>query len=288
MTSTTRATRTTTRVTTTTAPVTTTTRVTTTTAAPTTTAPTTTTTAVTSTTAPATVTTTTAPVTTTATSGTSTRRPWGWILAGVALAAAVVALLVLLRRRSRQRALSAWRVESEKALDSAHLSLSVLPTSPEEITDDAHWQSVRDRVEQAAQALERAGTAAPTEDGARVARRTAEALRGLVFALEASRLLRTAAVTPTAEQLIEADAATRERVGPMSTPLSTSSTVLSNRRRWAIQHHLPVPADPEAAGPIPSSSTHCVAGVLSGAVAGGGRPSVSTRYRSGNRLVASY
>jgi hypothetical protein len=129
----------------------------------------------------------------------------------VALAAAVLALIVLLRRRSRQRSLRAWRVQSENALDAAHLSLSLLPTSPEEITDRAHWQSVRERVEQAAQALERAGSAAPTEDGARVAGQTAESLRGLVFALEASRLLRDAAVTPTAEQLIEADAATRER-----------------------------------------------------------------------------
>jgi len=144
----------------------------------------------------------------------------------VVLAAALVALILLLRRRSRQRALSAWRVESKNALDAAHLSLSLLPTSPDEITDRAHWQSVRERVEQAALALERAGTAAPTEDGARVAGRTAEALRGLVFALEASRLLRDAAVTPTAEQLIEADAATRERRADVDAALNELDSLI--------------------------------------------------------------
>ena len=58
--------------------------------------------------------------------------------------------------------------------------------------------------------------------------RTAEALRGLVFALEASRLLRDAAVTPTAEQLIEADAATRERRADVDAALNELESLIKS------------------------------------------------------------
>jgi hypothetical protein len=129
----------------------------------------------------------------------------------IVVVAGIIGLVAVLASRRRRRALAAWRSESETALDDAHLSVSLLPASAEDVVDQAHWRSVRERVEQAALALERAATAAPGEEEARATRHTAESLRGLVFALEASRLLRDAPVAPTADQLMEADSALRER-----------------------------------------------------------------------------
>jgi hypothetical protein len=111
------------------------------------------------------------------------------------------------RRRSRER----WRNETANALDATHLAMNLLPTSGVNIPDIVHWQSVRDRVEQAARSLDHSAAIAPDDEGRDAARRAAEALRGLVFALEADRLLRDGAQPPTPEQLADADLTTRTR-----------------------------------------------------------------------------
>ena len=124
---------------------------------------------------------------------------------------AVAALVaVLVHRSRRRRAIQSWQSESRAAVDAAHLALNLLPGSEREIVDRAHWQAVRARVEEAAQLLERAASTAPTEEGAAASRRSAEALRGLGFALESSLLVREAATAPSGTQLAEADIATRE------------------------------------------------------------------------------
>jgi hypothetical protein len=204
--------------TTTTAPVTTTTTPVTTTTSPptTTTVPATTTTLPATTTAPATTTTTT-PATTSASSS-----QWWWlVLALVLVAGLITGIVLVVRRRNRDRAELAWRQEAQGALDGARLARGLLPVSAGEIPDAARWQSVREQVEQAALALERAGSAAPTPEGAASARRAAESLRGMVFALESDQLLRDGTKVPTADELAQADALCRARGAELDVTLGS-------------------------------------------------------------------
>ncbi len=211
--------------TTTTAPATTSTAPATTTTAPTTTttAPATTTTgpATTTTTAPATTTTRpSTPSTTTTTTTTTSSSTWWWLALALVLVAILLTLIVIgVRRRGQKQAEAAWRGDTVGALDGARLARELLPSSGSAIADAAHWQSVRERVEQAAQSLDRAGAVAPSPEGASSARGTAEALRGLVFALEADRLLRDGVQAPSPEQLGQADAACRARAADLDAAL---------------------------------------------------------------------
>jgi hypothetical protein len=186
--------------TTTAAPITT---VAPTTVASTTTAPRSTTTEVPTSTAP--TTTSVAP----ATAKSST--PWGWVLAAALLVLAVLLVVLLIRRANRRRAMLAWSTRMAAVLGTARLARGLLPLSGAEITDDAHWQSVRARAQQAAQSLEGAVSDAPTPETADAARRAGAALQGLVFALESDRLMRDGARPPTGEQLAQADLAIRTR-----------------------------------------------------------------------------
>lgn len=161
----------------------------------------------------ASTTTTTASTTTPTASGASSSgsAPWGWIAALLAVAAVAALVAFLIHRGNTRKAIAAWRDESRPAVDSAHLTLSLLPASSQDIGDRAQWQSVRQRVEEAAQLLDRSAARAPVADGARAASRSAESLRGLGFALESGLLLRQAAVAPSAQQLADADVTTRQR-----------------------------------------------------------------------------
>jgi hypothetical protein len=128
------------------------------------------------------------------------------------LAAAVITGVILwLLRRSRAGAVAAWRGGTAPMLDAAIMARALLPASGEEISDDAHWQGVREQVEQASATLEAAGSKAPDAATTSAMLDTAEALRGSVFALEAQRLLYDGIRPPTAEQLADADAALRAR-----------------------------------------------------------------------------
>jgi len=218
------ATTTTDPATTTTGPATTTTAPATTTTGPatTTTAPATTTTApVTTTTGPATTTThPSTPSTVTVTHSTTTSSTWWWLALALVLAAILVTLIVMVvRRHGQKEAELAWRRDTIGVLDGARLARDLLPASGSAIVDTGHWRSVRERVELAAQGLDRAGAAAPSNEDASAARTTAEALRGVVFALEADRLLRDGAQAPSPEQLGQADAAYRARAAELDTAL---------------------------------------------------------------------
>jgi len=128
----------------------------------------------------------------------------------------VVAVIVLaVRRRNRNKAEQAWRHGTGGPLDEARLARELLPASGSDIPDAAHWQSVRERVEQAALTLEQAGAGAPSVAGATASRSAAEALRGLVFALEADRLLRDGTQAPSPDQLAQADATCRARTADL-------------------------------------------------------------------------
>ena len=197
-----------------------------TTAAPTTAAPTTAapTTAAPTTAAPTTEAPTTAAPTTTvapAAPKSSSSTPWGWIIAGIAIAAAIIGLIVwLVSRRNRKRALVAWRSGAESALDSANLARTLLPAAGQDVPDSAHWQAVHERVETAAQSLDQSAGRAPTPEGAQASRTAADKLRSLWFALESDRLLREGTTPPTPEQLAQADTVTRARGSELDTALA--------------------------------------------------------------------
>jgi hypothetical protein len=136
----------------------------------------------------------------------------------IVLVLALILVLVLLRRRSRLHALAAWRHEIAPGLDAARLARSLLLAPIADVRGD-QWRSVRDQVEQAARSLDRAATHAPTEEGTLRARGTAEALRGMCYAVEANVLLRNEA--PTGQQLMEADAAVRARATDLDAALAS-------------------------------------------------------------------
>ena len=159
--------------TTTAAPATTTTVAPTTTLAP---APTTTTSTASTTTSPRTRTskTTTPPTASSTTSTTATTlavapvpapttsssTPWGWIAAGIGIAAALALVIVLIRRRNRRRARDRWGHEAAIALDAARLA-EALMTSEGHTGDPPYWESVRSRVGEAADLLDRSAASAP-------------------------------------------------------------------------------------------------------------------------------
>lgn len=193
---------------------------TTTTAAPSTTTtvpPTTTTTtsSTTTTTLPVTTTTSTHPSTTTTTSPPTavpaSGTPWGLIALIVVLILAIVGVILLWTSRNKRAALDAWRRRARPALSDARLAREGL-LSPSAVADDPELRgAVAAQVERASTALEHAATTAPDPAAGGSAATAAAALRGLAFAIEADRLLRHGAGTPSGVQLAQADQARRDR-----------------------------------------------------------------------------
>jgi hypothetical protein len=192
----------------------------------TTTVPPTTTTTVapttTSTTHPTTTTTTTHPTTTTTThpTTTTTTAPTShstssdtWVLVVIAIAAALVLALligVLVAGRRRRRATSAWLPSARTALDSATSARDLLLSEPAD-ADAATHEAIRTKVSEAARMLDGVSARAPDEEARMASHDAAEELRGLLFAVEAQRLLPTGRTPPTADQLAQADLQRRTR-----------------------------------------------------------------------------
>src|SRR3954470_10134644 len=163
-----------------------------------------------------------APAATPATQAASSEEstPWGWIIAGIAIVLAVAAVIALVVHRRRQQHWLRWRQETRGAIEGARLVQQLLPGSGLNITDPDHWTSVRERVEQAATALDAAVGTAPRPEAADAARAGAQSLRNVAFALESARLLQGAAPPPSPEQLAEADTTTRARQADLDGALS--------------------------------------------------------------------
>jgi hypothetical protein len=151
------------------------------------------------------------------------------LVALAAVAAVLVGILTAQRRRKAQDRWAAWRRSVQPSLDSATLARSLLPAAARDIDDTAHWRDVRGRVEQAASDLEPAARAAPDASAAEAARETASALRNVVFALEAARLLSAADRPPTAAELAEADEVTRARRAELDAALGRLHQIVSPR-----------------------------------------------------------
>lgn len=85
--------------------------------------------------------------------------------------------------------------------------------------DPERREAVRTQIESVAQALDGLATSAPDDASRRAASSSAAALRGLMFAGEADRLLRSREKSPTADELALADEVQRVRVRELDTSL---------------------------------------------------------------------
>ena len=145
----------------------------------------------------------------TTTSSSST--PWGWIIGGVVvLAGLVLALVLFLLARSRRAARSAWNQAAQSALQQATSARELLQDPEVRATTEGR-ESVDGQVERAAKALDQLLLTAPDDESKLATSTTASSLRGLMFAFEAERLLRSGDRPPTAAELAEADATKRAR-----------------------------------------------------------------------------
>jgi hypothetical protein len=155
-----------------------------------------------------------------ATSSDSDGSRWGWIIAAIALLAAVIGATVMLLAQRRRRRWEAWRALARNAVEAAHLAQGLLPVSGAAITDVEHWDSVRERVEQAAQSLDTVGTDAPAPEAARATRTAAQTLRDAVFVLEATRLMHDTNPAPTDTQVADAEGTARARRADLDVALA--------------------------------------------------------------------
>ena len=157
--------------------------------------------------------------TTVPTTKSSTSDTWIWIVVGIA-AAALLALLIglLVASSRRRRANRAWVPTARTALDGAVAARDLLRAEPAD-ADAATHESIRLRVGEAAAMLDRVSTSAPDQEGRTASHDTAEELRGLLFAIEAQRLLPTGRLPPTAEQLAQADLQRRTRESELEAAL---------------------------------------------------------------------
>ena len=174
---------------------------------------------------PTTTTTTEAPTTTVApttapnaeTSMSST--PWGWIVGAILLVAGlVVALALWLRSRSRRSALTAWRHSARPALQQAAAAQDLLSEDRASV-DPERREDIRSQIEAAAHALDGLVTSAPDDASRRAASSSAAALRGLMFANEADRILRSREKSPTGDELAQSDEAQHAQVRELDVAL---------------------------------------------------------------------
>ena len=216
------ATTTTVPVTTTTVPPTTSTSTSTTTS---TTQPTSTTTVPpTTSTSTSTTTTTTTPAPAATKSGGLTGTAVALIVLAIMLVVAVILVAVLFRRRTRRQAANDWRGTVLPAIVDARLARESL-LSGNAMSDNPELRgSVDIQVDRAAQALEHASRHAPDEQAQNATDAVAGSLRGLAFAIEADRLLRHGAGSPSGMQLAETDEARRSRLSELDAALARLSS----------------------------------------------------------------
>ena len=122
----------------------------------------------------------------------------------------MLALVLLLLARSRRAARAAWSRAARPALQQASSARELL-LEPEARSTPEGRESVDAQVDRASQALDQVMTSAPDDASRLAASTTASSLRGLMFAVEAERLLRSGGQSPTADQLAQADEAHRAR-----------------------------------------------------------------------------
>ena len=192
-----------------------------------------TTTTVPPTTSTSTTTTTTTPAPAATKSGGLTGTAVALIVLAILLVVAVILVAVLFRRRTRRQAANDWRGTVLPAIVDARLARESLLSGNATSDNPELRGSVDIQVDRAARALEHATRYAPNEQAQNATDAVAESLRGLAFAIEADRLLRQGAASPSGMQLAEADEARRSRLSELDTALARLSSHLgapSSRR----------------------------------------------------------
>jgi len=188
-----------------------------------TTSPATTTTAHPTTTSSSTTTTTVAPA------STSSSKTWGWILLAAVIVVAIVLVALVLARVRRQGREADWDRTVVPAVTGAELARDLVLSQTAE-DDEQRRASVAVRVDEAVTGLEQAASSAPDPYHGELCTRCAQSLRGLAFAVEADRLLRSGGQSPTGEQLASADAAKRNRSSELEQALQELKAVLAPGR----------------------------------------------------------
>jgi hypothetical protein len=146
------------------------------------------------------------------------------IVLAILLVVAVILLVVLFQRRTKRQAVTYWRGSVLPAVVDARLARESLLSGNATSDNPELRGSVDIQVDRAAQALEHASRHAPDEQAQNATDAVAGSLRGLAFAIEADRLLRHGAGSPSGMQLAETDEARRSRLSELDAALARLSS----------------------------------------------------------------
>jgi hypothetical protein len=139
---------------------------------------------------------------------TTSSTPVGWIIGGVVVVLLIILGIVLLvRSRSRRRALEGWSKQAAPVL--AQLAIVRDRLADPRLQDPSGRAGTRELVQSVTGSLNRIADSAPSDEAAAAVNAVTENLRGLSFAQEADELLRSGPVPPTGDQLAQADQAAR-------------------------------------------------------------------------------
>ena len=136
----------------------------------------------------------------------------------VLVAGLVLTIVLILLARSRRAARTAWSNAAGPTLQQV-VSVRDLLQDPETRATSDSRESVDSQVSRAADALDQLVASAPDDASRFAASSTASSLRGLLFAVEAERLLHSGERAPTADQLADADESHRTRSQDLNTAL---------------------------------------------------------------------
>jgi hypothetical protein len=129
-------------------------------------------------------------------------------------------LVALASARKRRQAEQEWQPIASSALTAAQLARDAVLTQSAAPDDQSRLFAIQRQVDGATESLQRAVETAPDDVARQASTSTADALRGLAFAIESERLLHDRTVAPTGEQLAQADEARRARSADLEVALS--------------------------------------------------------------------
>jgi hypothetical protein len=138
--------------------------------------------------------------------------PWGWIIGGLAVLALAVVLVIVMASKKRSAIFESWRQSTLPLLAEVRLTGSMVVDGASSASAD-HRADVQAEVDRTVSALATAAVSAPEGEPKTATNALREALLGLAFAVEASRLVHDPRHSPTATELRDAAEAvtTRQR-----------------------------------------------------------------------------
>jgi hypothetical protein len=122
-----------------------------------------------------------------------------------------------------------WDRSVLPAVTAAELARELV-LSQSDADDSQRRATVAAQVDEAVDGLERAADSAPDETRRALAKRGADSLRGLAFAVEADHLMRSGGATPTGAQLASADSARRSRSAELNAALDDLKVAIAPKK----------------------------------------------------------